>query len=183
MNGSKIGLVVAAVLGLLGAAVNWVYLDSKTKQLERIEFLSVAPGVTMLPGDRFSESKLAPLAIPANNVGNELRAQGVRWSDRQTVIGMTAAYSFDGGEIILRQRLKTPPPTMELTRDDERGLPVPVDTRSFVPALVNPGDMVSFLVTVGGPPPAPPNAEGGDGNEPPSAQSVVRPPLTGGQHI
>jgi len=26
--------------------------------------------------------------------------------------------SFDGGEIILRQRLKTPPPTMELTRDE-----------------------------------------------------------------
>jgi hypothetical protein len=183
MNGSKVALIVAAVLGVLGAAVNWVYLDSKTKQLERIEFLSVAPGVTMLPGDRFSENKLAPLAIPKDNVGKELFAQAIRWSDRQTVIGMTAAYSFDGGEIILRQRLKTPPPTMELTREDERGLPVPVDTRSFVPALVNPGDMVSFLVSIGGPPPAPPNAEGGDGNEPTPAQSVVRPPITGSQHI
>src|SRR6185369_2345048 len=117
MNGSKVALVVAAVLGLLGAAVNWVYLDSKSKQLEKIEFLSIATGVTVLPGDRFSDSKLAPLAIPKDNVSKELFAQAIRWSDRQTVIGMTAAYSFDSGEIILRQRLKTPPPTMELTRE------------------------------------------------------------------
>src|SRR5262249_53100947 len=49
-------------------------------------------------------------------------------------------------------------------------------------ALVNPGDMVSFLVSVGGPPPAPP-AEGGDGSEPTPAPSVVRPPIAGSQHI
>src|SRR3954467_15122915 len=104
MNGSKVALIVATVLGLLGAAVNWVYLDTKTKQLEKIDFLSVTPGVTMLPGDRFTESKLAPLAIPKDNVSKELFAQAIRWTDRQTVIGMTAAYSFDGGEIILRQR-------------------------------------------------------------------------------
>src|SRR6185369_3263271 len=89
----------------------------------------------------------------------------------------------DSGEIILRQRLKTPPPTMELTREDERGLPVPVDTRSFVPALVNPGDMVSFLVTVGGPSPPPSNTESGDGNEPTPAQSVVRPATVVNQRI
>jgi hypothetical protein len=183
MNGSKVALIVAAVLGVLGAAVNFLYLDSKTRQLEKIEFLSVAPGVTLLPGDRFTETKLAPLAIPKDNVREELKAQAIRWSDRQTVIGMTAVHSFEGGKIILRQDLKTPPPSMELTRDDERGLPVPVDTRSFVPALVNPGDMISFLITVGGMPPAPPPAEGGDGNEPTAAQSVVRPAVSGGQRI
>lgn len=182
MNGSKLALLVAAVLGVLGAAVNWVYLDSKSKQLEKIEFLSVAPGNTILPGDRFSEIKLAPLAIPKDNVSKELFAQAIRWSDRQTVIGMTAAYTFDGGEIILRQRLKTPPPTMELTREDERGLPVPVDTRSFVPALVNPGDMVSFLINTAAPP-TQPSSDGADGNEPTPAQSVVRSPVSGGSRV
>src|SRR5207237_986795 len=107
----------------------------------------------------------------------------ILWADRKTVIGMTAVYPFDGGEIILRQRLKTPPPAMELTREDERGLPIPVDTRSFVPALVNPGDVVSFLVTVGGPPPAPPNQDGANGGEPTPAQSVVRPAMAGNQHM
>ncbi len=182
MNGSKVALLVAAVLGILGAAVNWVYLDGKSKQLEKIEFLSVAPGVTMLPGDRFIETKLAALAIPKDNVSKELFLQAVRWTDRQTVIGMTAAYTFDGGEIILRQRLKTPPPTMELTREDERGLPIPVDTRSFVPSLVNPGDIVSFLITTGGPPPPPPDADN-DGNSPTPAQSVVRPSATATQRM
>jgi hypothetical protein len=146
MNSSKIALFVAAALGLVGAAVNWIYLDSKSKQFEKIEFLSVAPGTTILPGDRFTEDKLAPIAIPKDNVRRELDVQAIRWADRQTVIGMTAVYSFDGGKIILQQDLKTPPPTMELTREDERGLPIPVDTRTFVPSLVNPGDMVTFVV-------------------------------------
>jgi hypothetical protein len=183
MSGSKTALAVAAALGLLGAAVNWIYLDTKAKQLDKVEFLSVAPTSLLLPGDRFTEDKLAPLAIPKANVSQQLSKQAILWSDRKTVIGMTAVYPFDSEEIILRQRLKTPPPTMELTRDDERGMPVPVDTRSFVPALVNPGDIVSFLVTVGGPPPPPPNQEGSDGGEPTPAQSIVRPAIAGGQHV
>jgi hypothetical protein len=146
MNGSKVALFVAAALGLVGAVVNWIYLDIKSKQVESIEFLSVAPSATIFPGDRFTEDKLAPLAIPKNNVKVPFYAQAIKWADRQTVIGMTAVYPFEAGEIILRQRIKTPPPTMELTREDERGLPIPVDTRTFVPSLVNPGDMVSFVV-------------------------------------
>jgi hypothetical protein len=174
MNSSKVALLVAAGLGLVGAAVNWIYLDGKSRQFEMLEMLSVAPGVTIMPGDRFTEDRLAPMAIPRDNVSKELFAQAVRYADRQTVIGMTAVYPFDGGEIILRQRLKTPPPTMELTREDERGLPIPVDTRTFVPSLVNPGDMVSFVV---GGIPAPAVADdpdGADGGGPTPAPSVLR---------
>ena len=68
-------------------------------------------------------------------VSRELYAQAIKWADRQTVVGMTAVYPFDSGEIVLRQRLKTPPPAMELTREEERGLPIPVDTRTFAQAL------------------------------------------------
>jgi len=87
---------------------------------------------------------------------------------------MTAVYPFDSGEVILRQKLKTPPPAMDLVRDDERGLPIPVDTRTFVPSLVNPGDMVSFVV---GGIPAPVVADdpdGADGGGPTPAPSVLR---------
>jgi len=170
MNGSKVALFVAAALGLVAAAMNWVYLDSKSKQFEKIEFLSVATGATILPGDRFTEDKLAPLAIPRDNVRPELFAQAIKWADRQTVIGMTAVYPFEGGKIILRQDLKTPPPTMELTREDERGLPIPVDTRTFVPSLVNPGDMVSFVIGGAVPLPAPQSSDGDetDSSSPPA---------------
>src|SRR5438128_10852911 len=109
MNSSKIALFVAAALGLVGAAVNWIYLDTKSKQFEKIEFLSTAPGATILPGDRFTEDKLAPLAIPKDNVRRELYLQAIKWADRRTVIGMTAVYPFESGKIILRQDLKTPP--------------------------------------------------------------------------
>ena len=110
MNSSKLALFVAAALGLVGAAVNWIYLDSRSKQSEKIEFLSVAPTANILPGDRFTEDKLAALAIPKNNV----KARAVRPSHQ---LGRPAdgdrhdrRYPFEGGEIILRQRLKTPPP-------------------------------------------------------------------------
>ena len=146
MNG-KIALPIAAGLALAGAALNWFYLQTKAEQLEKIEFLCVAPGATIRPGDRFTDDKLAPLAIPRNNVGETLAKEAILYNDRQAVIGMHAVRLHPEREIILRQDLKTPPPTLGLAKENERAIWIPVDTRTFVPSLVNPGDLVSFLVS------------------------------------
>ena len=160
MNG-KIALPIAAGLALAGAALNWIYLTNKAQQLEKIEFLCVAPGVTIRPGDRFTEDKLAPLAIPKNNVGENLRKEAILFADRGTVIGMAAVRVHPEREILLRQDLKTPPLTLALNKDKEVAIWIPVDTRTFVPSLVSAGDLVSFMVG-GVPTPAlPPEADGG----------------------
>src|SRR5437870_9148676 len=179
MNSPKVALVVAAVLGVVGALVNWIYLDGKSKQLEKIEFLSIAPGAALTPGEKFTDDKLAPLAIPKDNVSKELFKEALRYADRQTVVGMPAAYYFESGAIVLRQRLKTPPPTMNFRNENERAMWIPVDTRSFVPALVNPGDMVSFIV--GGLPGSrmpmeTPSGPAADGSDPSPSPTPAIPP-------
>ena len=75
----------AAALGVAGAALNWYYLHTKSQQLEKIAFLSIAPGATVQPGEKFSKEKLAPLAIPKDNVSEQLREEGILYADLETV--------------------------------------------------------------------------------------------------
>jgi hypothetical protein len=158
MNGGK-ALAIAAVLGLAGAALNWYYLQTKAQHLEKIEFLSIASGVTIRPGDKFSKDKLAPLAIPAANVSKQLREEAILYRDLQTVLDMPAVRLHGEREILLRQDLKTPPPTLALG-EKERAMWIPVDTRTFVPSLVSAGDLVSFVVGGAAPPGGPPGDPG-----------------------
>ena len=160
MNG-KFALPIAAGLAFAGAVLNWIYLDTKAQQLEKIEFLCVASGVTIRPGEKFTEEKLASLAIPKNNVGENLRKEAILYADRGTVTGMAAVRMHPEREILLRQDLKTPPPTLALNRDKEVAIWIPVDTRTFVPSLVSAGDLVSFLVGGVPTPAAPPDPDGG----------------------
>ena len=174
MNSSKVALIVAAALGVGGAALNFAYLQEKAGKFEKEEFIGIAPGVNVLPGDRFTEEKLVRVPVPAHAIG-ELKQHAVLWSELQTVIGMPAVRPLTRGDLLMRADLRTPPPTMALTREDERAIFIPVDTRTFVPALVNPGDLVSFYVS-GVPTPASPPGEGnGDGAEPPPVVSGPRP--------
>lgn len=162
MSNSKIALAAAAVLGIIGAAVNLLYLREQAGHFEKVEFIGIAQGATIMPGDHFIADKLVPVPVPKAALG-ELPQFAVLWSERQTVIGMPALKAYTRGELILRSDLRTPPSGLALTREDERAIFIPVDTRTFVPSLVTPGDMVSFYITDAPAPTlaAPPDA-GGD---------------------
>jgi hypothetical protein len=144
MNGVK-WFVLAGVLGLVGAALNWLYLTTKAQELEAVEYIGIAPDAIVHPGDKFTEEDLAPVAIPKNAQGR-LPDFAILYRERQAVIGTPAVELYTGGELLLRQDLKTPPPQLSLTKENERAMWIPVDTRTFVPSLVNPGDQVSFLI-------------------------------------
>lgn len=169
----NIALPIAAGLALAGAVLNWIYLDTKAQQLEKIAFLCVAPGATIRPGDRFTEEKLVPLPIPRNNVSEVLAKEAIHYDDRGTVVGMAAVRLHREGEIILRQDLKTPPTALALNKDKEVAIFIPVDTRTFIPSLVSAGDLVSFIVGGVPTPAAPLDTENGDENVPTPALPVV----------
>lgn len=141
------GLMLALALGIVGAFCNWFYLAQKARDLEKVEFIGIAEGVQINAGDHFKDSDLVPIAIPKLSIGN-LEKSAPLYRDRVTIIGMDATRSYMPGEILLRQDLRTPPPmdVKKLISENERVMWIPVDTRTFVPGLVNAGDQVSFLV-------------------------------------
>jgi hypothetical protein len=164
------GIMIAVGLGVVGAFCNWFYLNEKARDLDLVTFIAVNSNVRINAGDKFDESHFMPVPIPQEAVGN-LDKVAYLWSVRGTLEGMRATKSYVPGEIILQQDMRTLPPTsvQELLGEDEVEIGIPVDTRSFVPSLVNPGDLVSFIVPTGAVAPVPVPA--GDGTIPPPAAS------------
>ena len=159
-----LGLIIAVVLGVVGAAVNFLYLTSKASNFEKIAFLGIHRDASIKRGDTFREDHFAPIEIPKMAVSAQLSETALKFTDKSTVVGMKATRDYAGGEMVLEEQLRTPPAELVFTDANERVMWVPVDTRTFVPALVRPGDYVSFLVPKGYVvrPPAPPAGDNGD---------------------
>ncbi len=138
------GLIVAGVLGIAAALLNWAYLHSRTSEEEMVAFVGIKEGKTINRGDALHEDDLVPLRIPARWVGN-LKDFAVPYAAKQTVVGQPVWRTLAGECLLLGEDLKTPPQELKLD-EGESVMWIPVDTRAFVPSLVVPGDMVSFLV-------------------------------------
>ena len=138
------GIVAALILGLLAAGLNWFYLDRKSREFEKVSFVSIAPGEQIQPGETFVAANFAEMPVP-EVAARRLEAVAVLWKDVDTVIGMNAVRRFNGEELLLRTDLETPPAQLELA-ENERALWIPVDSRSFIASLVVPGDEIDFLL-------------------------------------
>ncbi len=144
------GLILAIGLGIIGAVFNFAYLTQKSRDFERVAFVGIRGDVNLAPGERLTEEVIVPVEIPAANIGN-LDDFAYRYAGRgdRSLVGWTVARPIAGGSLVLRDHLATPPDRLDLGGDgaeDERAMWIPVNTRTFVPSLVNPGDQVSFLV-------------------------------------
>jgi hypothetical protein len=143
------GLLIALGLGIVGAFCNWMYLAQLGRDMQSIDFIGVSDtgNVKINAGDKFNEGHFMKISIPGTAVGN-LDKAAYQWKDLAAVVGAAATKSYSPGEILLRQDVRTPPEMdiKKLLSPDERVIWIPVDTRTFVPALVNAGDNVSFIV-------------------------------------
>src|SRR5262245_57772719 len=159
------GLLIAVGLGIVGAFCNWMYLAQMGKDLQLQDFVGINENVKINAGDKFSEVHFMKVSVPGNNLGN-LDKVAVKWGDRATVVGLPAIKSYSPGEILLWDNLRTPPnlDIKKLLAPDETAIWIPVDSRTFVPALVNAGDNVSFIIPrVGGTFPTPAEDPSGAG--------------------
>lgn len=140
------GLLIAVALGLAGAVFNWFYLEHRSRDVEKVAFIGIKDGVTIRHGDLLRDDQLVPVDIPRSAIGN-LQDFAYYYRDKATVIGQSPKRAYVGGELLLRQDMRTPPTELKLSGRDQRALSIPVDTSSFVPSLVVPGDKVDFLVS------------------------------------
>jgi Flp pilus assembly protein CpaB len=162
---SASGLIIAIGLGMAGAFLNWMYLQQESSQIEKINYIGIRGRVGR--GDPIREDALVPVPYP-RSMARDMEEFYILWDARQTVVGRTANRPYAEGDLVLRQDLKAPPPELKLRDKNERAMWIPVDTSTFVPSLVTPGNDVSFLVSrtvAGGPTLAVPGE--GEAPEPP----------------
>jgi len=167
------GLVIATTLAIAGGVCNWLYLARQADRYERVSFICVQAD-QIRAGEKFKEEHFTRVDIPKNNLGN-LENVAVKWSAVTAVIGTTAIKDYVRDELLLDEDVMTPARENlnEKIGPNERVIWLPVDTRSFNPQHVNPGDSVSFRVPrliSGGPEP-----ETGDGNTVPSTEEIIGP--------
>lgn len=148
MKGSY-GLIVAVVVGVLGVALNWIYLQNKTRDVEKVEFLGLREDVTMQPGQTFKDSDLERVPIAKMHAGN-LHEYAHLFSDKPTVVGYSPTRVYQGGQLILRADLRTPPADIAFTNKNQRLITVE-NLRGFQSSLYTPGDQIDFIVPTMGP--------------------------------
>ncbi len=146
------GLAIAIVLGLAAAALNYFYLFRQSQHVEMVAFIGIHPDHYVERGERLRSEHLVPVRIPKNAVRN-LQEFAVLDSARDAVVGEAVSRPLEGGSLLLRDDLDTPPLKLTLG-ENERIMWIPVDNRSYVPSLITPGDMVTFKVARTGPTPA-----------------------------
>lgn len=146
MKGAQ-GLIIAAILGLFGIALNWYYLSTSTQGRDLVSFLAVRGDpqkVTIKRGTVIKESDLLVVEISKENAGN-LKHFVYLEADLGTVVGTKATRDYVGGEYVFRRDYTTVPPRVDLKPGYEV-IFVPVTSQSFVPSLFNPGDQIKFIV-------------------------------------
>ena len=137
-------LLAALFLGAVALVLNWFYLHQRAAGTVVVHLLGIRDGVQVAPGTLFEENHFTAVPVP-ERYARHLKQYAYLYDDLGTIVGVRATKPYSGGELMLRQDYRTPPARLQLAAD-ERLIWVPVDTRSFVPALVNPGDLVTFLV-------------------------------------
>ena len=144
------GLIVAIGLGITGAVLNLMYLTSKSRELGTVEFIGINPEESVPRGAPINvEKHLVPVPVPQPAARN-LEKFALKYSDIATVKGLRAVRPLEGGSFLWRDDLRTPPAELDYSQnlrpgEEEVALGVPIDTRSIVPALIEPGNEVSFL--------------------------------------
>ncbi|MCS7237384.1 MAG: hypothetical protein NZ899_03835 [Thermoguttaceae bacterium] len=166
------GLFLAIALGLVGAGFNYLYLQSKAGQIEMVHFIGIRLDRDLPEGHRLTEGDLVRVGVPKPYVGNldQFALRDTAWN---SVIGQAIVRAKPGGSLLFADDIRTPPAELRL-EPNEVLLWIPVDTKSFVPSLVNPGDRVSFLISRGMLPPSQPTTNPAD--EPESTQATIPQP-------
>ena len=146
------GLVVAIGLGICGAFFNWIYLSTKSQEVAMEYFVGIKPKMSVDRNETLTMNHIVPVPIPREAAAT-LKDFAIPYSAHQSVVGHSVTRPIPGGSLLLNDDLRTPPTELNFGQTDkdgqtrERAMWVPFDTRAFVPSLITPGDMVSFLVT------------------------------------
>ena len=81
------GLIIAAVLGLLGAALNFVYIQNKTREADTVMFLGIQRDAKIPRGQRLQESDFVAVPIPRKDA-KQLQDFAFTYDSLDSLVGM-----------------------------------------------------------------------------------------------
>ena len=148
MKGAQ-GIMIAVALGVVGFVCNWLYLEGQARGDQMVEFVGVTKDARVNRGDTFHADHLTRIPVPRKYQG-QLSELAYLWKDRNLVIGRKAIRTMggQGTELVMDKDLETPSAQdiNEQIAENERVMWLPVDSRTFLPQHVDPGDQVSFRI-------------------------------------
>jgi hypothetical protein len=129
------GLIIAIVLGVLGALVNLYYL-TKGRDTKFVHFIGVRDGAKISVGQPFAGEQLESVAIPSEHAG-DLRKYAIPHSEIDSVVGWKSRRAFDGqrGQLLLRTDVRTPTELLNLK-----------ENQAAISVLVNPATTISSQI-------------------------------------
>jgi len=144
------GLIIAIGLGIAGALFNFAYLYSKSQEAEMEAFVGIGPKATVARGEVLKREHLVPVDVPRRYVGN-LKDHAFLWAGRESVLDCRVSRTLTANSLLLKADLNPVPLELKFGQNakpgmEERAMGVPVELRRDVPPLVEPGDLVTFIV-------------------------------------
>jgi len=144
------GLILAIFLALAGAAFNFLYLASRSSDVNMVGFVAIPEGKEVKAGQRLTEDKLTKMEYTKRDA-NRLEKSAYPYDVRSSLIGQRVWHNLTGPTLVLRDDMQTPLVELNFGRNvpegiSERAAFVPVDTKKMVASLIEPGDEVAFVV-------------------------------------
>lgn len=145
------GLILGLGVAVAAALFNWAYITRATGDVEAVAFVGISPNKDLDVGHVLAEEDLVPVAIPPIPA-RRLKDFAYLYADRASLIGLRVTRPVPGGSLLLQDDLRPPPPRLRfggqpVGNTEEIAMFIPIDTRTIVPSLIEPGDMVSFIVS------------------------------------
>jgi hypothetical protein len=107
--GHLLKLLLALSLGVVAAAVNWLWLSS---QVEPEQFVSASKAIEA--GEPIQEDLLKPIGIPGN--AKRLRETFIPWEERFVLFGRQVPRAFEPGDLVFYRDLQ--PPEASMTHEE-----------------------------------------------------------------
>ena len=176
------GLILGLGIGVAAALFNWAYVTRATGSVETVAFFGIARDRNVEAGQILADEDLVPVPLPAAMARRLKGFAFVYPDDRATVVGMRTPRPVPGGSILLVDDLRPPPPKLVFGgqpagNEEEIAMFIPIDTRTIVTSLLEPGDTVSFIISAATPAETAVSGE----TEPPNAPQGLLPPPAGAQ--
>ena len=89
------GLIVAIILGGAAILFNWIYLEKKASEFEKVSFLGIRLGKTVRLGETLSTDHFTEVPVP-KRYADRLKKFVYLYEDRATVTGIKATRIIKG---------------------------------------------------------------------------------------